>query len=53
MSKDKMLLYHTGFEVIKAPDVHHGRRNADFGQGFYLTTDAGFCPSLGRSTQGR
>ena len=43
MSKDKMLLYHTGFEVIKAPDVHHGRRNADFGQGFYLTTDADFA----------
>ena len=43
MSKDKMLLYHTGFEVIKAPDVHHGRRNADFGQGFYMTTDADFA----------
>lgn len=37
-----MLLYHTGFQVIKTPDVHHGRKNADFGQGFYLTADAAF-----------
>lgn len=37
-----MLLYHTGFQEIKTPDVHHGRKNADFGQGFYLTSDADF-----------
>ena len=37
-----MLLYHTGFQEIKTPDVHHGRKNADFGQGFYLTSDAAF-----------
>ena len=37
--QDKMILYHTGFETIKEPDVHLGRRNADFGQGFYLTAD--------------
>ena len=24
------------------PDVHYGRKNADFGQGFYLTADAEF-----------
>ncbi len=38
-----MLLYHTGFQEIRTPDVHHGRKNADFGQGFYLTPDAAFA----------
>ena len=33
----KMLLYHTGFLEIKEPDIHYGRKNADFGQGFYLS----------------
>ena len=37
-----MLLYHTGFQEIRNPDVHYGRKNADFGQGFYLTADAEF-----------
>ncbi len=37
-----MLLYHTGFEILKNPDVHFGRKNADFGQGFYLTPDQDF-----------
>jgi hypothetical protein len=37
-----MLLYHTGFEEIKVPDIHFGRKNADFGQGFYLSTDLDF-----------
>ena len=37
-----MLLYHTGFQEIKTPDVRHGRKNADFGQGFYLTDDPEF-----------
>lgn len=32
-----MLLYHTGYQEIREPDIHHGRKNADFGQGFYLT----------------
>ena len=26
-----MLLYHTGFDEIKHPDIHIGRKNADFG----------------------
>ena len=38
-----MRLYHAGFEIIRQPDVHFGRRNADFGQGFYLTADADFA----------
>ena len=37
-----MRLYHTGTMVIKDPDIHHGRKNADFGQGFYLTPDKDF-----------
>ena len=35
-------LYHTGAVEIPAPDIRHGRVNADFGQGFYLTPDADF-----------
>ena len=37
-----MLLYHTGTAAIPSSDIHHGRVNADFGQGFYLTPDADF-----------
>ena len=37
-----MRLYHTGTVVIKDPDLQHGRKNADFGQGFYLTPDKDF-----------
>lgn len=37
-----MKLYHTGALVIQDPDVYHGRKNADFGQGFYLTPDREF-----------
>lgn len=38
-----MKLYHTGKEEIRIPDVRHGRKNADFGQGFYLTPDKEFA----------
>ncbi len=38
----KMKLYHTGKEEIREPDFQHGRKNADFGQGFYLTPDMDF-----------
>lgn len=37
-----MRLYHMSTAAIEAPDVHYGRRNADFGQGFYLSPDAEF-----------
>ena len=37
-----MLLYHTSDREIKNPDIHHGRKNADFGWGFYLTPDKDF-----------
>ena len=37
-----MKLYHTGKEEIRCPDIRRGRKNADFGQGFYLTPDKDF-----------
>ncbi len=40
---EKMKLYHTSSVIIEDPDIKHGRENADFGQGFYLTTDYEFC----------
>ena len=47
-----MLLYHTGYQEIASPDVHYGRKNADFGQGFYLTANEAFAgngPGSGRA----
>ncbi len=37
-----MKLYHTGKEEIRDPDIRRGRKNADFGQGFYLSPDKDF-----------
>ena len=37
-----MKLYHTGKTEIREPDIRRGRKNADFGQGFYLTPDMEF-----------
>lgn len=37
-----MKLYHTSDREIRNPDIHHGRKNADFGWGFYLTPDRDF-----------
>ena len=39
---EKIYLYHTGFQEIREPDLTIGRKNADFGQGFYLTSDKDF-----------
>ncbi|WP_026498619.1 DUF3990 domain-containing protein [Butyrivibrio sp. WCD2001] len=36
-------LYHSGYVTIEKPDVHFGRKNADFGQGFYTTDDPEFA----------
>ncbi len=47
-----MILYHAGFETIKEPDIHHGRKNADFGQGFYLTDDKEFAHRWARERKG-
>ncbi|MBQ6234323.1 MAG: DUF3990 domain-containing protein [Clostridia bacterium] len=38
-----LTVYHTGIEEIPKPDLRVGRKNADFGQGFYLSDDASFA----------
>ena len=38
-----MKLYHTSTTEIRDPDIYRGRKNADFGQGFYLTLDMEFA----------
>ncbi len=43
-----MILYHTGDREIVHPDIHHGRKNVDFGWGFYLTPDKEFAEALSR-----
>ena len=35
-------VFHAGEEEIRKPDVFHGRKNADFGQGFYLSPQEAF-----------
>ena len=40
---EPMKLYHTSNTEIRNPDIYRGRKNADFGQGFYLTTDMDFA----------
>lgn len=40
---ETLKLYHTGAEEIKEPDVNYGRRNADFGGGFYLSDSLEFA----------
>ncbi len=42
-----MRLYHTGPAEVREPDIRRGRRNADFGPGFYLTPDAAFAHRWG------
>ncbi len=39
----KMKLYHTAFLILKEPDIRHGRKNADFAQGFYTSPQKEFC----------
>lgn len=52
LSMNKMILYHTSFEVIRYPQIDLGRSNADFGQGFYLTPDAEFAVCWARERKG-
>lgn len=49
---DRILLYHTGFEEIRRPDVYRGRKNADFGQGFYTTPDRSFSERWAKERKG-
>lgn len=36
-------LFHTGYAEIREPDIRYGRKNADFGQGFYLSDSDEFA----------
>ena len=45
-------LYHTGFQSIPEPDIRYGRKNADFGQGFYLSADLAFSKRWAREQKG-
>ena len=45
-------LYHSGYEEIREPDVHRGRRNADLGQGFYTTDKREFACRWAREKPG-
>ncbi len=47
-----LLLYHTGFSEIRRPDVAFGRKNADFGRGFYLSDDPEFARRWARRRRG-
>lgn len=47
------ILFHTGFDVIPAPDIRRGRTNADFGQGFYLSPQEDFARRWARSSSGK
>ncbi len=48
-----MLLYHTGFQEIPRPELKRGRKNADFGQGFYLTENPEFARRWARRREGQ
>ena len=39
---DKITVYHSSFSIIEKPDIFHGRTNADFGQGFYVSRNKDF-----------
>ena len=52
MIEEQLLLYHTGYSEIREPDVHYGRKNADFGQGFYLSPDRDFSYRWARIRKG-
>ena len=45
-------LFHTGYDMITRPDIHYGRKNADFGQGFYLSDNEEFSRRWARERSG-
>ena len=45
---DILHLFHTGYAEIREPDIHYGRKNADFGQGFYLSDSDEFAGNMKR-----
>ena len=48
----KIFLFHTSFQIIKEPDIKHGRANADFAQGFYLSDNEDFSKRWARNRKG-
>ena len=50
--ESKIRLYHTGYQEIPQPDIRYGRRNADFGQGFYTTRDEEFARRWAKEKKG-
>ena len=48
----KLQLFHTSYEEIKNPDIHYGRKNADFGQGFYTSDNSDFAGRWAREKAG-
>ena len=45
-------VFHAGYVEIMAPDIHRGRINADFGQGFYLSDNYEFASRWVREKKG-
>ena len=48
-----MILFHTGFDEIRIPNLLHGRKNADFGQGFYLSDSGEFAGKWAKERKDR
>lgn len=49
----RLRLYHTGFHELRTPSITVGRKNADFGRGFYLSADGAFAGKWARESRGR
>ena len=47
-----LTLFHTGFSEIRTPDLTVGRKNADFGQGFYLSDNEEYSRRWARTRRG-
>ena len=47
-----LILFHTGYQEIRKCDIHHGRKNADFGQGFYLSDNEEFSKRWAKERNG-
>lgn len=45
-------LYHVGFDEIRQRDLRRERKNADFGQGFYLSDNEDFSRRWARERKG-
>ena len=45
-------VFHASYQIIEKPDVHYGRINADFGQGFYVTDSKEFASRWVRQKPG-